>query len=98
MIDFSKFNSIIAVINHFNSEKVCKEALAEARWGEDVVCPICGKHHCARRADGRFRCNQCKHNFSCTVGVYHDRTLLFVWACYFERCMFYKTNLHFYLV
>ena len=76
MIDFSKFNSIIAVINHFNSEKVCKEALAEARWGEDVVCPICGKHHCARRADGRFRCNQCKHNFSCTVGTIFENTNL----------------------
>ena len=69
MINFSIFKSLIAVINHFNSEKVCKEALAEARWGDDVVCPHCKQHHCSRRADGRFRCNYCKHNFSCTVGT-----------------------------
>ena len=76
MIDFSKFNSIISVVKHFNDEQVCKQTLAEARWGDDVVCPVCGKHHCKRRADGRYRCNQCKHNFSCTVGTIFENTNL----------------------
>ena len=76
MIDFSSFKSIVSVIKHFNNEDICKQALAEVRWGEDVVCPHCGKHHCARRADGRFRCNQCKHNFSCTTGTVFENTKL----------------------
>ena len=40
MIDFTQFKSVIAVINHFNNEEVCKQTLAEVRWGDDVVCPI----------------------------------------------------------
>ena len=76
MIDFSKFNSIIAVINHFNNEDIYKQTLAEVRWGDDVVCPHCEKHHCVRRADGRYRCNQCKHNFSCTTGTIFENTKL----------------------
>ena len=44
MIDFTKFSSIISVVKHFNNEEVCKNALAESRWGDDVICPKCGKH------------------------------------------------------
>ena len=76
MIDFSNFNSIISVIRHFSSEKVCRQALAEARWKDDAVCPHCGKHHCVKRTDGRVRCNQCKHNFSCTTGTIFENTNL----------------------
>ena len=76
MIDFSKFNSIISVIKHFNNEDICKQTLAEVRWGDDVVCPHCGKHHCTKRKDGRYRCNQCKHNFSCRVGTIFENTKL----------------------
>ena len=76
MIDFTQFKSVIAVINHFNNEDVCKQTLAEVRWGDDVVCPHCGKHHCVRRADGRSRCNHCKHNFSCTTGTIFQNTKL----------------------
>lgn len=76
MVDFSKFNSIIAVINHFNNEDICKQTLAEVCWGNDVECPHCGKHHCIRRKDGRYRCNACKHNFSCTTGTVFENTKL----------------------
>ena len=76
MVNFSKFNSIIAVIKHFNSEEICKQALAEARWGDDVVCPHCGQHHCTKRKDGRYRCNKCKHNFSCMVNTIFENTNL----------------------
>lgn len=46
--------------SHFNSNDVCKTFLAEARWGEDVVCPYCGEHHCSRCKDGRFTCEDVK--------------------------------------
>ena len=76
MVDFSKFSSIVSVVKYFNNEKVCRQTLSESRWGEDVVCPVCGTHHCATRTDGRFRCNNCKHNFSCTVGTIFENTKL----------------------
>ena len=76
MVNFSKFKSIISVIRFFNNEDVCRQTLAEARWGDDVVCPHCGEHHCAKRKDGRFRCNKCKHNFSCTTGTIFQNTKL----------------------
>ena len=76
MINFNNFKSIIAVINYFNDEDICKKALVEARWGDDVVCPFCGQHHCATRKDGKFRCNKCKRNFSCLKGTIFENTKL----------------------
>ena len=61
MIDFSQFNSVIAMTMYFNNEETCKNAIVETRWGkgeqQDVVCPYCGEHHCVIRKDGKFRCN-----------------------------------------
>lgn len=74
MVNFSNFNSVMAVIRHFNNEQICIDALTEARWGDDVICPHCGQNHCSKRADGRFRCNHCKHNFSCTTGTIFENT------------------------
>ncbi len=71
---FSHFKSLYAVTNYFNSEEICRDTLAEIRWKGDVVCPHCGQHHCVKRTDGRFRCNKCKHNFSCLVGTIFENT------------------------
>lgn len=76
MINFNYFNSLIKVINFFSTEKACEDAIIEARWHGDVVCPHCGKHHCTRRADGRFRCNKCKHNFSFKTNTIFENTKL----------------------
>lgn len=42
MIDFSQFNSLIAMTMYFNNEETCKNAIVETRWGkdgwQDVVC------------------------------------------------------------
>ena len=46
MVNFSKFNNIISLTAYFHSDKVCKQAIIESRWGvgeaQDVVCPYCG--------------------------------------------------------
>lgn len=83
MIDFSQFDSLIAMTMYFNNEATCKQAIIETRWGvgehQDVVCPYCGKHHCTTRKDGNFRCNRCKRNFSCKVGtIFEDSNLSLV--------------------
>ena len=80
MIDFTRFNNLIDLMTYFNNETVCKQAIIESRWGEgedqDIACPYCGQHHCAKRIDGKFRCNKCKRNFSCTVGTIFEDTNL----------------------
>ena len=83
MIDFSQFDSFIAMTMYFNNEAVCRNAIVETRWGigeeQDIVCPYCGQHHCATRKDGKFRCNHCKRNFTCQVGtIFEDSNLSLV--------------------
>ena len=82
-IDFSQFDSLIAMTMYFNNEDTCRQAIVETRWGvgenQDIVCPYCGQHHCSTRKDGRFRCNHCKRNFSCKVGtIFEDSNLSLV--------------------
>lgn len=80
MIDFSQFDSLFSMTMYFNCEAICRQTIIESRWGvgesQDVVCPYCGKHHCATRKDGRFRCNHCKRNFSFKVGTIFEDTNL----------------------
>lgn len=83
MVDFSQFDSLVALTMHFNNEEACRNAIAESRWGvgeeQDIVCPYCGGHHCSTRKDGRFRCNKCKRNFSCRVGtIFEDSNVSLV--------------------
>lgn len=73
-IDFTKFDSLISVADYFDSEDKCKRTLAESRWGDDVICPKCGKHHCKMSETGRYHCTECNHNFSCTVGTIFENT------------------------
>lgn len=78
MIDFSKFKSLISLVNYFNTSEMCKQAIIESRWGvgtlQDIICPYCGQHHCHKRKDGRFCCSHCKRNFSCLVGTIFENT------------------------
>ena len=73
-LDFSKFDSLISLMTYFKDNATCKDFLAEQRWGDDVVCPLCGRHHCRKRSDGRYRCPDCLTNFSVTQGTIFDNT------------------------
>lgn len=86
MINFSKFNSLYSVATYFNTEEKCQQAIVESRWGDDVVCPYCGKHHCHKRADGRFCCSECHKNFSEKV-VQYLRTPRLTFANGLWRCI-----------
>lgn len=75
MIDFDRFNSIFELTAFFSTEDRCKRAIRDSRWAKnDVVCPYCGGHHCVERADGRYRCQHCRRNFSVTVGTIFENT------------------------
>lgn len=73
-LDFSRFDNLISLMSYFTDNSVCKDFLAEQRWGDDVVCPLCGRHHCRKRGDGRYRCPSCLTNFSATQGTIFDNT------------------------
>ena len=73
-IDYAKLNSLIKVADYFDSEKKCQQILEDSYWGDDVVCPKCGKHHCKMSESGRYHCTECNHNFSITVGTIFENT------------------------
>ena len=74
MIGLEKFDNLISLITYFKDNATCKQFLKEQRWGDDVVCPYCGRHHCNARPDGRFRCPNCLNNFSVLVGTIFENT------------------------
>ena len=61
MIDFSQFDSFIAMTMYFNNEAVCRNAIVETRWGigeeQDIVCPYCGQHLQSYIDEACFRWN-----------------------------------------
>ncbi len=73
-LELLKFNSLISLFRHFKDEGACREFLIRLRWGDDVVCPYCGRHHCYTMSSGRFRCPGCGRNFSETVGTIFQNT------------------------
>lgn len=84
MIDFSKFNSLISVINFFDTEAKCKEVLYENKWADgEAVCPFCGHTHTYLRSNGRIQCAHCKKTFSVTVGTIFENTKIQLrkWFC-----------------
>lgn len=72
--DFTRFDSLFELVTYFNSEEKCEKFIIANRWGDDIICPYCGHHHCYVRKDGRFKCRNCNSNFSCKVGTIFDNT------------------------
>jgi transposase-like protein len=73
-INFSQFNSLIAIVDYFNTEDKCKAAIAQERWGDTVVCPYCGGTHTHLCSDGRYICKDCQRKFSVLVGTIFENT------------------------
>jgi transposase-like protein len=74
-INFAKFNSLFALVDYFNSEDVCKQAIAQQRWGDGAaVCPYCGCTHTYMTKEGRYICKECASHFSVTVGTIFENT------------------------
>ena len=44
MIDFSNFDSLLAMTMYFNNEKICKDVIAEVRWGKGEKEPMSYVH------------------------------------------------------
>lgn len=74
MFDFSKFDSLVQVMEYFTDDSKCRKVIEDSRWGDDVICPYCGQHHCKKGYRGRFVCPHCGNKFSCTVGTIFENT------------------------
>ncbi len=74
-INFSKFDSPLEIADYFNTDDICKQAIAQERWGDGtVVCPYCGGTHCHMCKDGRYLCKDCQYKFSVLVGTIFENT------------------------
>ena len=74
-INFTKFNSLIAIAEYFSTDDICKAAIAQERWSDGVaVCPYCGGKHCYMTAEGRYICKDCHKHFSVLVGTIFENT------------------------
>ena len=73
MIDLGEFRSMVDLVHSFPTEESARERLAMCRWGGDVVCPYCGRHHCGR-SGSRYVCPGCGNKFSVLVGTIFQNT------------------------
>lgn len=76
-INLTQFNSLIALVDYFDTEDKCIAAIAQERWGDgEAVCPYCGCTHTYSCTDGRYSCPNCKRKFNVTVGTIFENTKL----------------------
>lgn len=76
MLNFSRFDSIMSLVENFPTEHSCKKFLAEQRWGKVVVCPYCGCTHVYTCKNDRYKCSECKNTFSVKVGtIFEDSNI-----------------------
>lgn len=74
-IDFTRFDSLIAIADYFSTDDICKAVIAQQRWGDgEAVCPYCGCTHTYSCKDGRYSCPECHKKFSVTVGTIFENT------------------------
>lgn len=74
MFDFSRFDSLVQVMEYFTDDSRCRKVIEDSRWGDDVICPYCGHHHCKKGYRGRYVCPHCHNKFSCLVGTIFENT------------------------
>lgn len=74
MIDFTPFDSLISIMNYFDSNDMCVAFLEEQRWNGVPVCPYCGRRHANHRSNGRWQCAKCGKSFSVLQGTIFENT------------------------
>lgn len=73
-INFARFDSPLEIADYFRTNEICKQAIAQERWGDTVVCPYCGGTHCYMTKEGRYICKDCHSHFSVLVGTIFENT------------------------
>jgi transposase-like protein len=75
MINNLKFKSLIALLDYFKDENVCKKELEISRWNGKICCPHCG-HDKVYKTGERFKCanSDCYKKFSVISGTIFENT------------------------
>ena len=64
------FNSLIELMDYFNTEQKCIDYFQFKRWGETVICPNCNHNICYKfKKYDRFKCAKCKKQFTVRIGT-----------------------------
>lgn len=91
MMDFSRFDSIMSLIEYFPTEHSCKQFLAEERWGKVVVCPYCGSVHVYTCKNDRVE-GFWSHFRRSIFGMYHHVSVKYLQAYIDEMVMRLNTR------
>lgn len=68
-------DNLITFYQTFATEELCRDFLAQQRWGKEVTCPKCGTVGVKvyKLASGRLKCADCRQPFTVRVGsVFED--------------------------
>lgn len=68
------FENLIEVMMFFSDKDVCKEYLAEKRWGGKIVCPHCGYDEKIYTMKNGYKCADCRKPFSVTKGTIFENS------------------------
>ena len=68
---------LLTIMDKFNNDEKCREALEKLRWPNGVACPRCGVIGPSDLPGGiLFQCKSCRYQFSVTSGtIMHDSHL-----------------------
>jgi transposase-like protein len=67
--------STFQLFQMFPDQESARAYLEKRRWPSGPVCPICGlPERITARADGYYRCNQCKEDFTVRTGTVFERS------------------------
>lgn len=70
-------NSLLEVVRLFQDENVCRQYLAQIRWGGKPRCPKCeGNTVYALKNGKQYKCRSCDRKFSVIVGTVFENTKL----------------------
>lgn len=73
MKSIDAFGSLMELIEHFNTEEVCRKYMAYERWQGKATCPDCGCEKVYHYEDGiRYKCSSCIKIFNVKSGTIYE--------------------------
>jgi len=74
MIDTSKFNSLLDVINTFSEEQTCIDHLTELRWNGNIVSPFDSTSKVYECKGNKYKCKNTGKYFNVRTQTLFDNT------------------------
>ena len=69
--------NLVTLLDRYNTDDKCRDALEAIRWPSGAACPRCGAMECDEiRTRHQWRCRGCEYRFSVTAGTIMHRSHL----------------------